>query len=257
MKLIQRAVAAAALTAAVGSANAGIPVIDVANLAQAVQQVIAWGQQYTQMAQQITTMQDQYTQLTNTYNSMTGNRGLGTLLNGAVDQAARRYLPAGGAQIGQLSSGVAGFGSLQATINGYKASVTSLPTTWFSAGSTAATALSARVNSLATQQAVGRSRVHVQRAADSGSREHDFDDRHCRRPEGHRRDQCTDHGAASADRKRIDSGAGAPVHAGARAAEKRTALARGLVDLVDLCHAADRLLKGPPCTSNSCGASRS
>jgi P-type DNA transfer protein VirB5 len=156
MKFSKRLLAAVALTAGVGSANAGIPVIDVSNLAQSIQQVIAWGQQYTQMAQQITTMRDQYTQLTNTYNAMTGNRGLGTLLNGVVDQAARRYLPADGTQIGQLSTGVvAGFGSLQATISRYKSSVTSLPGTTFSVGTDAARAFDARVNSMATQQALG------------------------------------------------------------------------------------------------------
>jgi type IV secretion system protein VirB5 len=156
MKFSKRFLAAVALTAGVGSANAGIPVIDVSNLAQSIQQVIAWGQQYTQMAQQITTMRDQYTQLTNTYNAMTGNRGLGTLLNGVVDQTARRYLPADGTQIGQLSTGVvAGFGSLQATISRYKSSVTSIPGTAFSVGTDAARAFEARVNSMATQQALG------------------------------------------------------------------------------------------------------
>ena len=34
-------------------AQAGIPVIDAANLAQAIQQVLAWAQQYQQMVQQI------------------------------------------------------------------------------------------------------------------------------------------------------------------------------------------------------------
>ena len=155
MMLIKRLFAACALTAVVGSANAGIPVIDVANLAQAVEQVVAWGQQNAQMVEQITQLRNQYAQLTNTYNSMTGNRGLGTLLNGVVDQAARRYLPAGGTDISQLRRGVAGFGSLQATIERYKTSVTSLPTTFFPAGSTAANTLSSRVTSLATQQAVG------------------------------------------------------------------------------------------------------
>lgn len=168
MKHLARLITAAALTAAVGSANAGIPVIDVANLAQAVEQVIAWGQQNAQMVEQINQMRNQYTQLQSTYNSMTGNRGLGTLLNGAVDQAARRYLPVDGTQIGQLSSGVAGFGALHATINGYKASVTSLPTTWFTGGTTAANALASRVNSLATQRAVGEAAYtsNAQRTAD-------------------------------------------------------------------------------------------
>lgn len=158
MKLIKRLFAAVVLTATIGSANAGIPVIDVASLAQSIQQVIAWGQQNAQMVQQITELRNQYTQLTNTYNSMTGNRGLGTLLNGAVDQAARRYLPADGTQLGQLSTGlVPGFGALQATINRYKGSVSSLAPNTFPVGSDAGRALAARINSLATQQALGES----------------------------------------------------------------------------------------------------
>lgn len=168
MKHMKRLFAAAALTAVVGSANAGIPVIDVANLAQSIQQVIAWGQQYSQMVEQIDQLRSQYTQLQVTYNSMTGNRGLGTLLNGALDQAARRYLPADATQISQLGIGVPGYGSLQAAITRYKTSVTSLPTTWFSSGSTTATTLAARVDSLATQQAVGEAAYtsQVQRTAD-------------------------------------------------------------------------------------------
>lgn len=168
MKVIKRLFAAAALVVGVSSANAGIPVIDVANLAQSIEQVIAWGQQSGQMVQQIQEARNQFTQLQNTYNSMTGNRGLGTLLNGAVDQAARRYLPGDATQLGQLGSGVAGFGSLQATINRYKSSVTSLPPTWFPAGSPAANTLASRVNSLATQQALGEAAYtsNAQRTAD-------------------------------------------------------------------------------------------
>ena len=71
----------------VGShAKAGIPVLDAANLANSVQQVIAWGQQYQQMIQQLTELRNQYAQLQTTYQSMTGGRGLATLLNGVADQ---------------------------------------------------------------------------------------------------------------------------------------------------------------------------
>lgn len=158
MRHIQRLVAGVALAAGLGSAHAGIPVIDVANLAQSIQQVVAWAQQNAQMVQQLTELRNQYTQLTNTYNSLTGNRGLGTLLNGVVDQAARRYLPGDGTQIGQLSSGVVpGFGGLQATINRYKATVSSMSPATFAPGSDATRALTARINSLATQQALGES----------------------------------------------------------------------------------------------------
>lgn len=55
-------------------ARAGIPVIDAANLAQAIQQVIAWVEQANQMATQITSMNDQLT-------ALTGSRGLGDILS--------------------------------------------------------------------------------------------------------------------------------------------------------------------------------
>lgn len=158
MKLIRKLVAALSLTATMGSANAGIPVIDVANLAQAIEQVLAWAQQYEQMVDQIQEARNQVTQLQTTYDSMTGSRGLGTILNSAVDQAARRYLPAGGSDIEQLASGiVAGYGSLQATVADFKSSVSSLPIGIFTAGSNAANAWVAKVNSLATQKALGES----------------------------------------------------------------------------------------------------
>jgi len=53
----------------------GIPVIDAANLAQAVQQVMAWQQQYQQMQQQIS--------------NTTGVRNMGNIAN-----STRQYLPA-------------------------------------------------------------------------------------------------------------------------------------------------------------------
>lgn len=65
------------------AANAGIPVIDAANLAQAVQQVSAWAQQYNQMLQQYQQMQQQY-------NSLNGSRGMASLVN---NPALRQYLP--------------------------------------------------------------------------------------------------------------------------------------------------------------------
>lgn len=55
------------------NSHAGIPVIDSSNLAQQIQQVAAWAQQYTQMANQIT-------QLQQTYTSITGSRNLGSIL---------------------------------------------------------------------------------------------------------------------------------------------------------------------------------
>ncbi|HPH05742.1 MAG TPA: type IV secretion system protein, partial [Methylotenera sp.] len=64
--------------------QAGIPVIDATNLAQQIQQVAAWGQQFQQM-------QQQYQQLQTTFNSLNGIRGMASLVN---NPALRKYLPA-------------------------------------------------------------------------------------------------------------------------------------------------------------------
>lgn len=142
----------------VGShAKAGIPVLDAANLANSVQQVIAWGQQYQQMVQSLTELRNQYVQLQNTYNSLTGSRGLVTLLNAAGDQAARRYLPEQAAELEQLTGAVmAGYGPLQSAIRDTRALVSSMPAGTFGDGTVALNALQARINSLATQKAFGQ-----------------------------------------------------------------------------------------------------
>jgi len=62
-----------------------MPVIDVANLAQAIQQVLSWGQQLQAMAAHLQ-------QLQRTYQSLTGPRGMQNLLRMAP--GARNYLPA-------------------------------------------------------------------------------------------------------------------------------------------------------------------
>lgn len=77
------AIATSALIATPSVHAQGIPVIDVANLVQAIQQVTSWGQQYTQMVQQIQQLQSQI-------NAMTGPRGLGTILQ---DPAIMALLP--------------------------------------------------------------------------------------------------------------------------------------------------------------------
>lgn len=63
------------------AAHAGIPVIDTANLAEAVQQVIAWGEQYQQMAQQIEQYAQQIQQMQAQLQALTGSRNLGNILN--------------------------------------------------------------------------------------------------------------------------------------------------------------------------------
>ena len=78
-------------------AHAGIPVIDAANLAQAIQQVAAWVQQYQQMVQQIQ-------QLRQSYAAITGGRGMENLLQ--LSNAARNYLPPDYAQVMDVVNGV-------------------------------------------------------------------------------------------------------------------------------------------------------
>lgn len=74
MKKIYLSVALASTTF-FGQAHAtGIPVFDGANLAQAVQQIVAWGDQYSQMV-------DQINQAKAEYDSITGIRGFGDAVN--------------------------------------------------------------------------------------------------------------------------------------------------------------------------------
>lgn len=81
MKTLRVWMIAMALTGPAGHAQAGIPVIDGANLAQAIQEVIAWAKQYEQMVTTISNQVEQIQHLASTYQSMTGNRALGTIAN--------------------------------------------------------------------------------------------------------------------------------------------------------------------------------
>lgn len=80
-----------ALVLGLGSmqARAGIPVIDAANLVQAIQQVMAWTQQYQQMAQQLA--------------SVTGDRGMQNVM--PVSNTQRNYLPTDYQQLMQAVNG--------------------------------------------------------------------------------------------------------------------------------------------------------
>lgn len=93
------------------SAHAGIPVIDAANLAQAIQQIVAWGKQYQQMVDQIKQAEQQY-------KSVTGTRNLGDILNNPM---LKQAVPADVAQVLNAinSGGSAGLtGAAQAIRNG-------------------------------------------------------------------------------------------------------------------------------------------
>lgn len=138
-------------------AKAGIPVFDAAAVGNAILQVRAWGEQYTQMVQQLTELRNQYAQLQTTYQSMTGGRGLATLLNGVADQAARRYLPEQAAELDSLlGQAMAGYEPLQAAIRETRAMVSSMPAGTFRDGTAALNALQFKINSMASQQAFGK-----------------------------------------------------------------------------------------------------
>jgi type IV secretion system protein VirB5 len=117
MKKLFRVFAMALIFFGAGQAKAGIPVIDAANLANSVQQVLAWGQQYTQMAQQYSQLVQQYNQTVTTFNSMNGVRGMASLVN---NPALRRYLPNEWNQAMNLLSTPGGYTNLQTSINGIR-----------------------------------------------------------------------------------------------------------------------------------------
>lgn len=74
-------------TVVAGTAGAsGFPVIDIANLAQAIQQ-------YIQLTEQLAQLQQQYTQQVRQYQSLTGLRNMGQLFNSSVEQQMRSYAP--------------------------------------------------------------------------------------------------------------------------------------------------------------------
>ena len=82
------AVAAAAMP---WQARAGIPVIDMAAVANLIQQLGAWQQQLSGMQRQYEQLTQSNAQLQQTYSAMTGARGMEQLLPTA--DTARNYLP--------------------------------------------------------------------------------------------------------------------------------------------------------------------
>lgn len=79
-------ICATAICAGGSALASGLPVIDVANLSQALQQ-------YTQLAAQLEQLKQQYAQQVQQYQSLTGGRNLGALFNGSADQQMRTYAP--------------------------------------------------------------------------------------------------------------------------------------------------------------------
>lgn len=80
-RLLASTALALSMTGFAAPAHAGVPVIDLANLAQAIQEIVAWGQQAADMVQQYNKLQQQYTQMITMTSKMDGARNLGSILN--------------------------------------------------------------------------------------------------------------------------------------------------------------------------------
>ena len=120
------------------SARAGIPTIDNANLAQAVQNINAWALQAQQMVNQINQLQQQLTQLQAMTSKLEGVRNLGTILSNPNIQSA---LPLEMRDSAQLLLNPAGLASSISTINQIRSSFGVQTTGNPAAGQSAADAL--------------------------------------------------------------------------------------------------------------------
>jgi type IV secretion system protein VirB5 len=89
-RLLSSGILAFAFMFSATPARAGIPVIDATSIAQQIQQVVAWAQQYTQMIDQLNQLQAQFNQLQTMTGKLDGSRALGTILN---DPAIQSQLP--------------------------------------------------------------------------------------------------------------------------------------------------------------------
>lgn len=87
-KFLSGAAISAVMLCASLPAKAGIPVIDAANLAQAIQEIIAWGQQANQMIQQLNQLRQQFNELQRMNAQLAGARNLGSILNNPAIQSA-------------------------------------------------------------------------------------------------------------------------------------------------------------------------
>lgn len=123
------------------AAQAGVPVIDGANLAQAILQVQSWAQQYNQMVQQFTQMQAQFT-------SLNGSRGMASLVN---NPALRQYLPADYQTI--LSSGYGNSAAIRAASKLYGIESTTLGAGTDTAKAFESVAKQASINRATTEDA--------------------------------------------------------------------------------------------------------
>jgi len=94
MKCAASLLAAMVLTTLPLPGRAGLPVTDVADIAQNTLTAVRTLQQYQQMLKAYQTQLQELEQAVKQVEALTGNRGIGELLNGGPYRAARRYTPA-------------------------------------------------------------------------------------------------------------------------------------------------------------------
>lgn len=135
-------------------AQAGIPVIDAANLAQAIQQVTAWAQQYQQMAQQYEQLMRQYQHLVRMHDNLRGDRGMAALVNNPM---LRRYLPDEWNDVMRLLQNPQGYSELQQAIEAIRtaARILDITETGLDPNSHAGRAYLAGQNQVALNRALG------------------------------------------------------------------------------------------------------
>jgi type IV secretion system protein VirB5 len=85
-RILVCAAVATSLVLSGSAAATGIPVIDIANLAQDIQQ-------FTQLAAQLERLEQQLAQAQQQYQSITGSRNMGGLFNSPAEQQMRMYAP--------------------------------------------------------------------------------------------------------------------------------------------------------------------
>lgn len=123
-------------------------VIDVAAIAQAAEQVAAWGEQHGQMVEQIQTMASQLQQLQQMYQSLNGSRGMQNLVNNPL---LRNYLPDNYQQI--LNNGYGNSNMIRAAAKLFGIEDTSLSVNSGSAKLFEATASQAAINRATAEDA--------------------------------------------------------------------------------------------------------
>jgi type IV secretion system protein VirB5 len=109
--LIPRIALCASLVFGAGSANAGIPVIDVAAILQAVMEYVSSLSEIENQLTQIESLKNQLSQAKQTYQSISGARNLGDILN---NPALQNYIPSNAMSIVSSVQGQ-GYGGLSTT----------------------------------------------------------------------------------------------------------------------------------------------